>query len=137
MEQINQLALDTPLNIIWNKPAQGSIIDLANEIKTSLSDLLNKNEPVSDADLAFMQASCVELDQYLQQSVLPEINKFKRSLSKFSFKSPLNFIMVEEDFHRFYQMYYHAKSLMKYTTNFLTDRSFSLHNLHTAVQAQG
>ena len=104
---------------------------MANEIKTSLTDLLNKYSPLPDPDLAFLQASCIELDEYLQETVLPELNKFKRSLSKFRFKSPLNFIMVEEDFHRFYQMYYHAKSLTKYTTNFITDRSFSLHNLHT------
>ena len=86
-----------------------------------------------DSDLAFMQSPCSELDEYLQSSVLPELNKFKRSLSKFTFRSPLNFLMVDEDFHRFYQMYYHAKTLMKYTANFFTDRSFSLHNLHTTV----
>ena len=36
----SQLTIDTPFNIIWDKPGQGSTINLANEIKTSLLNLL-------------------------------------------------------------------------------------------------
>ena len=95
----SKLSNDTPFNIIWHRPTQGSITNLANEIKTSLVNLLQNGESIPDIDISFMQNSCLELDQYLLESILPDINKFKRPMSKFIFKSPLNFIMVDEDFH--------------------------------------
>ena len=93
--------------------------------------------PLPDLNLKFMQEPCLYLDQYLQKYILPDINEFKLLMSKFVFKSPLNFIMIDEDFHEFYKTFYHAKTLIQYATNFITDRSFSLHNLHTNSKFQG
>ena len=73
--------------------------DLASEIKASLINLVLDSEQIPDIDLRFMEKPIVDLDQFLLGTILPEVNKFKRSLSKFYFKSPLNFIMVEEDFN--------------------------------------
>ena len=82
-----------------------------------------------DANLRFIQRPLEDLDSYLLKTILPEVNKFKRSLSKFIFKSPLNFIMVEEDFNQFYQTFYHAKTLIQYAANLITDSSFNLSDL--------
>ena len=73
----------------------------------------------------------------MEQSILTEINRFKRSLLGFKFKSPLNFIMVGRDFHEFYGMFYHAKLLTQYLTNFITDSVFSLHGLHIKSKPEG
>ena len=64
--------------------------------------LVLDSEQIPDIDLRFMEKPIFDLDQFLLGTILPEVNKFKRSLSKFYFKSPLNFIMVEEDFNQFY-----------------------------------
>ena len=87
-------------------------MDLVGEIKASLINFVQKAEPMPNADLRFIQRPLEDLDNHLLKVILPEVNKFKRSLSKFIFKSPLNFIMVEEDFNQFYQTFYHAKTLI-------------------------
>ena len=89
------------------------------------------------AEIAFMRGPLRELDTYMEQSILTEINRFKRSLLGFKFKSPLNFIMVGRDFHEFYGMFYHAKLLTQYLTNFITDSVFSLHGLHIKSKPEG
>ena len=137
MDQINLLTRFSPINVIWGDPAQGSITNLANEIRTSVTDFIKSSVPIPDQDLDFMQYPCKDLDEYLLHNVLPDLNLFKRPLSRFTFKSPLNFIMAETDFHEFYKTFYHAKTLIKYTTNFITDSAFSLHNLHTNIRMQG
>jgi hypothetical protein len=78
-----------------------------------------------------------DLDKYLEEFVFPDINRFKRAMIGFKFKSPLNFIMLGDDFHEFFGMFYHAKLLTKYLTNFLTDSVFSLHSLHEKSRAEG
>jgi hypothetical protein len=93
---------NTPVGIIWNPPVQVTASDLAAEISASLSNLVSNDEQIPDNDLLFIQKPYKDLEQFLLSSILPEVNKFKRSLGKFYFKSPLNFIMVEEDFNKFY-----------------------------------
>ncbi len=78
-----------------------------------------------------------DLDKYLEEFVFPDINRFKRAMIGFKFKSPLNFIMLGHDFHEFFGMFYHAKLLTKYLTNMLTDSVFSLHSLHEKSRAEG
>lgn len=88
-------------------------------------------------DVAFMKEHLRQLDSYLEQTVLAELITFKSALLGFQFKSPLNFIMVGKDFHEFFGMFYHAKLLSQYLTNFITDSVFSLHKLHVRSQIEG
>ena len=46
-------------------------------------------------------------------------------MSRFDFRSPLNFIMVPQDFEQLYTAIYHAQQLTYYATNFISDSVFS------------
>jgi hypothetical protein len=50
-------------------------------------------------------------------------------MQEYSFESPLNFIMVPHDFHQFFSVFYHAKMLIEYGTNIMTDSFFSAHQM--------
>mmetsp|Transcript_27653 Transcript_27653/g.36920 ORF Transcript_27653/g.36920 Transcript_27653/m.36920 type:complete len:88 (+) Transcript_27653:1174-1437(+) len=84
-----------------------------------------------------MGQSLRELGMQIETLVFPEVNRFKRALISFEFKSPLNFIMIGKDFHEFFGMFCHAKLLAQYLTNVLTDSVFSLHGLHIKSRAKG
>ena len=88
-------------------------------------------------EVRFMGPFIKQLDEEIESFVMPDINRFKRALVGFRFKSPLNFIMIGKDFHEFFGMFYHAKLLAQYQTNFLTDSVFSLHGLHDRNRAAG
>lgn len=49
----------------------------------------------------------------------------------FDFHSPLNFIMVHDDFHNFYRTYYHVHMLMQYSLNLIADSLFSISRLRS------
>lgn len=42
------------------------------------------------------------LDFFLEKELLPTFSQFYRVLKKFSFNSPLNFLMLKDDFRKFY-----------------------------------
>ena len=88
-------------------------------------------------NLRFIQPPLLELESSLETLILPEINRFKRALIGFKFKSPLNFIMIGNGFHDFFSMFYHSKLLTQYLTNFVTDSVFSLHALHVQSLPEG
>ena len=88
-------------------------------------------------EVQFMGRHLRELSENIEHVVFPDISRFKRALINFEFKSPLNFIMIGKDFHEFFGMFYHAKLLAQYVTNFLTDSVFSLHGLHMRSRAEG
>ena len=93
-----------------------------------------ERQPIEDKNLkqqlGFLEESISQLDLSLEGRLFPEIARFRKAFIGFRFKSPLNFIMLGNDFHEFFQMFYHAKLLTQYVTNFLTDTFFSLHQLH-------
>ncbi len=60
------------------------------------------------------------------------IGTFVRVMLGFDFQSPLNFIMMEDDFHSFYKMFYHTEMLMKYSMNIIADSVFSIWHLRTS-----
>jgi len=47
-------------------------------------------------------------------------------MEKFNFNSPLNFIMLPEDFKEFFRIFRHGKLLTQYMCNFHLDSIFSL-----------
>ena len=88
-------------------------------------------------EISFIASPLQDLETYLEKFVFPVIGNFKRDLSEFKFKSPLNFIMLGNDFHEFFGMFYHTKLLTQYLTNMITDSVFSLHQLHVASLQDG
>lgn len=88
-------------------------------------------------EISFIASPLQDLENYLEKFVFSVIGNFKEELSQFKFKSPLNFIMLGNDFHEFFGMFYHTKLLTQYVTNIITDSVFSLHRLHVASLQEG
>lgn len=63
------------------------------------------------------------------QKITHTLATFLRVMAGFDFQSPLNFIMLHEDFHNFYKMFYHTQLLAKYSVNIVTDSIFSIMHL--------
>ena len=57
---------------------------------------------------------------------MPGLATFRQVMKKFSFKSPLNFIMLSKDFENFYKIFYHGKLLSKYMTHIFLESIFSI-----------
>ena len=144
--KLEKLIKDTPIQIIQiSKGKKMEVHQLAKQIEATTKAYIECKVPPEVAsaeeyewhDISFIGKPLVELDQYNEQFVFPNINKFKRSLIEYRFKSPLNFIMLGTDFHEFFGMFYHAKLLSQYLVNLLTDSVFSLHALHSANMMDG
>lgn len=132
-QEVVELTKGSPITILFFNDAKPiEVYKLAKQIK-ELAEQVIENKAVveqSPPEILFIKEYLRQLDSYLEGTVLPEINRFKRALSGFKFKSPLNFIMMGKDFHEFFGFFYHFKLLTQYLTNFITDSVFSLHNLH-------
>ena len=57
---------------------------------------------------------------------MPVVGLYVRLASHYKFSSPLNFVMIGDDFHKFFNVYYHVKMLAEYAMNVLTDGVFTL-----------
>ena len=141
-DKVSNLIKETPITLFFmdeRRPldphALAKRIDqlIQATIERRKTDLL----PEEGREISFIASPLQELDSQLEKFVFPEIAKFKRALIGFQFKSPLNFIMLGNDFHDFFGMFYHAKLLTQYLTNFITDSVFSLHQLHVASLKEG
>ena len=143
-EALSELVADTPIAFFYNtdvKFIETNIVAKQCEslIRATIERTPQQDDPAAYENewISFMGPPLEELEVYLERHVFPEINKFKRALLGFKFKSPLNFIMLGNDFHEFFGMFYHAKLLTQYLTNFMTDSVFSLHSLHEASRQAG
>ena len=142
--KLTDLVKDTPIAFFFvNEKRQMEPNNLAKQVELYAQAILEDTEysfnlETSGAkEVRFMGTFIKQLDSQLESFVLPDINRFKRALVGFRFKSPLNFIMIGRDFHEFFGMFYHAKLLAQYLTNILTDSVFSLHGLHNRSRAAG
>lgn len=68
----------------------------------------------------------VKLETYLEINILRTAGEFKQMMLKFNFNSPLNFIMLPEDFKEFFRIFKHGKLLSQYMCNIYFDSLFSL-----------
>jgi hypothetical protein len=117
--------LPVPFTVMSTKPASSE--DLRSSIKKTIESLIIQKTPLSK-ELPFIKKPLTDLLVYTQK-IAHTIATFLRVMLGFDFESPLNFIMLQEDFHSFFRMFYHTQMLMKYSINILTDSLFSIYHL--------
>ncbi len=66
------------------------------------------------------------LNRYLRGDLAPKLKKLNEVFNKYKFDSPLNFIMVNSDFKRFYESFTQAKLSLLYSLELHKDSMFAL-----------
>lgn len=66
------------------------------------------------------------LNRYLRGDLAPKLKQLNQVFNKYKFDSPLNFIMVNSDFKRFYESFTQAKLSLLYSLELHKDSMFAL-----------
>lgn len=96
--------------------------------------MIEQKDSIS-TELRFLKNPLADL-LVLSESLTHTVALFLRSMLGFDFQSPLNFIMIHDDFHRFYRTFYHTEMLVKYSFNIFTDSLFSIYHLRSPTLAK-
>ena len=113
-----------------NDPDQMTETKLGTEIDNLLKDVYfrrfnpSQGKDISKELTGMFHGNLIQFLDYLYDELAPKLMILREVLYKYSFESPLDFIMIKSDFKRFFESFTQARLSMLYSLELHKDSIF-------------